>query len=154
MNNPPNIRVIMGLCRDNGKEHGNDYLGFRVLGFNSLTSALADIPLNTFLLTAGRYLCDIHSGPNATIQDSLWASTTHYTSYSPDFPYSGWTWAAGQGYVQDCIKLPMGPLCPPLCGPLTTLILAEAQTSIRKPGHFGLQMLPRHCCARARSRRR
>ena len=27
------IRVLKGLCRDNGKEHGNYYLGFTVIGF-------------------------------------------------------------------------------------------------------------------------
>ena len=26
-----NIRVILGLCWDNGEEHGNYYLGFRVV---------------------------------------------------------------------------------------------------------------------------
>ena len=27
-----NIRAILGLCGDNGKENGNYYLGFRVSG--------------------------------------------------------------------------------------------------------------------------
>ena len=28
------VRVILGLYRDNGKENGNYYLGFRVLGYS------------------------------------------------------------------------------------------------------------------------